>query len=56
MITFLTEEVRTQYHLLGLDLQREIQLLADHLLGENKSITILFADATYSEVSIRIDE
>lgn len=56
MIRFLTEEIRVQFHLLPLERQRQIHLQADSLLEQGKSLTVLFACAETSELSVRIDE
>lgn len=55
MISYLTEEVRTQFHLLPVAIQIEINEADARFSGIGKSIKILFVDAESSEISIRID-
>jgi hypothetical protein len=59
MIEFLTEEIRTEFHLLPLDRQREIRELAQSRYYEGYVTTVTFVDiitSTESEVSVRIDK
>lgn len=59
MLLFLNNDVRSEFHLLPLDRQREIIETASRLESEGKTITVLFVDridAETSEISIRVDE
>ncbi len=59
MIEFLSEEVRTQFHLLPLDRQREVMEASQFQFDRGYVTTILWVEiisSTESEVAIRVDK
>lgn len=59
MIEFLNEDVRTAFHCLSVDRQREIQGQADREAAFGRKLTVLYVELTDSgelEISIRIDK
>lgn len=59
MIKFSSEAVRTAFHSLPLDKQREWQMIAERFLAKGKSLTIHFIEMDSHgrlEASIRIDD
>lgn len=55
MIEFLSPEIRTQFHLLPLSRQLEVEAEAQRIASEGLIITVEWADAETSELCIRID-
>lgn len=56
VIKFLTEEIRTQFHLLPVEVQSNFQSDAEYFAARGMTLQILFADAETLEVSVRIDK
>lgn len=56
MISFITEEIRAQFHQLPLERQREIIRAAEDIFPQGKTVTVVFADAETLEIAIRINE
>lgn len=54
MIEFLNEITRTNFHLLPIEKQMEVQKHAEYLVQFGKIIKVMFVDPESSEVSIRI--
>lgn len=54
MISFLSDEIRIEFHLLPVSIQIEINELSARLEGKGLSLEILFAGSGSSEISIRI--
>lgn len=53
-MTFLTEYVRQEFHLLSVDKQRSFIFLDSELDKFNLEVNILYVDAEASEVTVRI--
>ncbi len=58
MIKFLSPEIRTEFHLLPLDKQRELIIAAEDFEKNGKTVTVVYVerfDDGTSEMAIRID-
>lgn len=59
MISFLNDQVRTEFHLLPLDRQKHLLDTAESLQKSGQGITVLFVDRInekISELTVRIDQ
>lgn len=59
MISFLNDQVRTEFHLLSIDQQRSFLSTAETLEKTDQTLTILFVDRINertSEVTVRLDQ